>query len=132
MVFPIERWIPAEDCIQPLGRSRVGERGRAGGCAATASMPGHGNRLDGCRDGDRLPGGARCFAGSAPAPEPSGLCVRAECQRRGIQREPPRTVLRAGPCRRARLAAPNAADYAPGAGCTQHPSARTLLPGEVH
>lgn len=131
MVFPIERKITPDDYIELLNSSGLGERGRAGGSAATASMPGHGNRLDGCRDGDRLLGAARCFTDFAYVTYCSDLSVRAECQRRGIGRGLLRTVLRAAPCRLVLLAASKAVDYYPRIGFTQHPSAWTILPGDL-
>lgn len=131
MVFPIERWIPAGDCIQPLRRSGVGERRPAGDGAAPASMSEQAQLPAACREGDRLPGAARCCTDIASVTYCSQLCERAECERRGIQGEPPRTVPRAGPCRTARLAAPKAADSDPGAGFRQPPSARTLFAGDL-
>lgn len=131
MVFTIERRITPDEYIELLNSSGLGERRPVGDRAAISSMLEHANLLATCWEGDRLLGAARCFTDFAYVTYCSDLCVRAECQRRGIGRELLRTVLRAAPCRLVLLAAPKAVDYYPRIGFTQHPSAWTILPGDL-
>ncbi len=131
MVFTIERRITPDDYIDLLNSSGLGERRPVHDRGAIAKMLEHANLLATCWDGGTLAGAARCFTDFAYVTYCSDLCVRAEYQRRGIGRELLRTVLRTAPCRLVLLAAPKAVDYYPRLGFTQHPSAWTVLPGDL-
>ncbi|MGB9612070.1 MAG: GNAT family N-acetyltransferase [Bryobacteraceae bacterium] len=131
MVYTIERRITPEEYIGLLNSSGLGERRPVDDRAAIAKMLEHANLLATAWDGDVLAGAARCFTDFAYVTYCSDLAVRAEYQRQGVGKELLRTVLRAAPCRIVLLAAPKAVDYYPRIGFTQHPSAWTILPGEL-
>jgi GNAT superfamily N-acetyltransferase len=131
MDYTIERTLTAGQYIELLNSSGLGERRPVGDPAAIAQMLKHANLLATAWDGDVLAGAARCFTDFAYVTYCSDLCVRGEYQRQGIGKELLRTVLRAAPCRIVLLAAPKAVDYYPRIGFTQHPSAWTILPGEL-
>lgn len=131
MDYTIERRITPEQYIELLNSSSLGERRPVENRQTIALMLEHANLLATAWDGDVLAGAARCFTDFAYVTYCSDLAVRAEYQRQGIGRELLRTVLRAAPCRIVLLAAPKAVDYYPRIGFTQHPSAWTILPGEL-
>jgi GNAT superfamily N-acetyltransferase len=91
----------------------------------------HSNLLATAWDGVTLVGAARCFTDFAYVTYCSDLCVRASHQRQGIGRLLLTKVLEAAPCRIVLLSAPKAVEYYPRIGFTQHPSAWTILPGEL-
>lgn len=131
MDYTIERRITAREYIELLNSSGLGERRPVGSAETIALMLEHSNLLATAWDGPQLVGAARCFTDFVFVTYCSDLAVRAEYQRQGIGKELLRTVLRAAPCRIVLLAAPKAVDYYPRIGFTQHPSAWTLLPGEL-
>ncbi|GIU74613.1 MAG: N-acetyltransferase [Bryobacteraceae bacterium] len=131
MVYTIERRITPEEYIALLNSSGLGERRPVQDSSAIARMLEHANLLATCWDGETLAGAARCFTDFAYVTYCSDLAVRAEYQRQGVGKELLRTVLRAAPCRIVLLAAPKAVDYYPRIGFTRHPSAWTILPGEL-
>jgi len=131
MIYTIDRRITPALYIELLNASTLGERRPVGSPDAIAKMLAHANLLATAWDGEVLAGAARCFTDYAYVTYCSDLCVRAEYQRRGIGRSLLRTVLEAAPCRLVLLAAPKAVDYYPRIGFTRHPSAWTILPGEL-
>lgn len=131
MAYTIERRITVREYIELLNSSGLGERRPVGDPEAIALMLKHANLLATAWDGPQLAGAARCFTDFIFVTYCSDLAVRAEYQRQGVGKELLRTVLRAAPCRIVLLAAPKAADYYPRIGFMQHPSAWTLLPGEL-
>jgi GNAT superfamily N-acetyltransferase len=131
MEYSIERKITAAQYIDLLNSSGLGERRPVGDPGVIAKMLEHANLLVTAWDGEVLVGAARCFTDFAYVTYCSDLCVRAGYQRQGIGKELLRAVLRAAPCRLVLLAAPKAVDYYPRIGFTQHPSAWTILPGEL-
>lgn len=131
MHYTIERSLTPAQYIELLNSSGLGERRPVDDRNAIAKMLEHANLLATAWDGDVLAGAARCFTDFAYVTYCSDLAVRAEYQRQGVGKELLRTVLRAAPCRIVLLAAPKAVDYYPRIGFTQHPSAWTILPGEL-
>lgn len=131
MDYTIERRISPGQYIDLLNSSGLGERRPVDNPEAIAMMLEHANLLATAWDGEVLAGAARCFTDFAYVTYCSDLCVRREYQRQGIGRELLRAILRAAPCRIVLLAAPAAVDYYPHIGFTRHPSAWTLLPGEL-
>ena len=84
-------------------------------------------------DGDLLVGISRALSDFSFVTYLSDLAVRLSHQRRGIGKELIRQTLQvAGPqARLILLAAAAAANHYPHIGCTQHPSAWMLAPGQA-
>lgn len=131
MEYTIERRLAPAQYIELLNSSGLGQRRPVHDRAAIALMLEHANLLATGWDGGVLVGAARCFTDFAYVTYCSDLCVRGAYQRRGVGRELLRAVLRAAPCRIVLLAAPKAVAYYPRIGFAQHPSAWTILPGEL-
>lgn len=131
MEYTIERRISAQEYIELLNASTLGERRPVDSAAVIGKMLAHANLLATAWEGALLVGAARCFSDFAYVTYCSDLCVRQSHQRRGIGKQLLRAVLETAPCRIVLLAAPKAAGYYPRIGFTQHPSAWTILPGEL-
>lgn len=128
----IDRPLTAEQYIELLRASTLGERRPADQPDVIAAMLTHANLLVTSWEGDLLVGAARCFTDYRYVTYCSDLCVRGSHQRQGIGRAMLDRVLQAAPCRIVLLAAPQAAGYYPRIGFTQHPSAWTVEPGALH
>lgn len=131
MHFQIDHPLSVDAYIDLLSASTLGERRPVADREAIRLMLLHANLLATAWDGDTLLGAARCFTDFAFVTYCSDLCVRASHQRLGIGKQLLLKVLEAAPCRIVLLAAPKAVDYYPRRGFTQHPSAWTILPGEL-
>lgn len=131
MHIRIDSPLSVDQYIELLNTSTLGERRPVHDSEAIRLMLLHSNLLATAWDGDTLLGAARCFTDFAYVTYCSDLCVRASHQRLGIGKELIRKVLEVAPCRIVLLAAPKAVDYYPRIGFTQHPSAWTILPGEL-
>lgn len=131
MDYRIDRPLSAGQYIELLNDSTLGERRPVEQPQTIEMMLKNANLLATAWEGDELIGAARCFTDFAYVTYCSDLCVRASHQRLGVGRELLRKVLERAPCRIVLLAAPKAVDYYPRIGFTQHPSAWTVLPGEL-
>jgi GNAT superfamily N-acetyltransferase len=131
MDIRIDSPLSVDQYIELLNASTLGERRPVHDREAIRLMLQHANLLATAWDGDTLLGAARCFTDFAFVTYCSDLCVRASHQRLGIGKQLLHKVLEVAPCRIVLLAAPKAVDYYPRIGFTQHPSAWTILPGEL-
>jgi ribosomal protein S18 acetylase RimI-like enzyme len=130
--YSTERTLSADEFIDVLKRSTLGERRPIEDAPCIAGMLEHANLLCTAWDGARLVGVARSVTDFCYCCYLSDLAVDATYQRRGIGKELiRRTQARLGPrCQIILLAAPQARDYYPAIGFTQHPSAWCLRRGE--
>ena len=131
MVLRTDRLLSTEEYIELLTASTLGERRPVHDPEIIASMLRHANLLVTAWQDDLLVGASRCLTDFLFVTYCSDLCVRASHQRLGIGKALLRKTLEAAPCRIVLLAAPKAVDYYPRIGFTQHPSAWTILPGEL-
>ncbi|MBI4889249.1 MAG: GNAT family N-acetyltransferase [Acidobacteria bacterium] len=131
MDYRIDRPLTPEQYIELLNASTLGERRPVDRPDAIRAMLAHANLLATAWEGDTVIGAARCLTDYAYVTYCSDLCVRESHQRQGIGRRLLELVQQAAPCRIVLLAAPKAVDYYPNIGFTQHPSAWTILPGEL-
>ena len=131
MDIRIDSPLSVDQYIELLNASTLGERRPVHDREAIRLMLQHANLLATAWDGDTVLGAARCFTDFAFVTYCSDLCVRASHQRLGIGKQLLHKVLEVAPCRIVLLAAPKAVDYYPSIGFTQHPSAWTILPGEL-
>jgi predicted N-acetyltransferase YhbS len=123
--------ITAQQYIDLLNATSLGERRPVGEPARIAKMIENANLLVTAWDGEVLVGASRCLSDFSYVTYCSDLCVRESHQRLGIGKELLRKTLEAGGCRVVLLAAPKAVDYYPRIGFTKHPSAWTISPGEL-
>lgn len=131
MDYRTDRPLTVDQYITLLNASTLGERRPVDRPDIVKQMLAHANLLVTAWDGDRLVGAARCLTDYGFVTYCSDLCVLASEQRKGIGRELLRKVMEVAPCRIVLLSAPKAVDYYPRIGFTQHPSAWTILPGEL-
>ncbi len=123
--------ISAEDYIELLNASTLGERRPVHDPEAISAMLLHANLLVTAWQDELLVGASRCLTDFRYVTYCSDLCVRSSHQRLGIGRALLRKTMEAAPCRLVLLSAPKAVDYYPHIGFTQHPSAWTVLPGDL-
>jgi len=123
-----DRAITADEFIDLLNRSTLGQRRPVHDRERIAAMLEHANLICTAWDGDMLVGVARSVTDFAFCCYLSDLAVDAAYQRRGIGTELIRkTQARLHPeAKIVLLAAPDARDYYPRIGMTQHPSAWTV------
>ena len=120
-----------EEYIELLNASSLGERRPVHDPGAIAAMLSHANLLVTAWQDGLLVGASRCLTDFRFVTYCSDLCVRASHQRLGIGKALLRRTMEAAPCRLVLLSAPKAVDYYPHIGFTLHPSAWTILPGEL-
>lgn len=120
-----DRSITREQFIDVLRRSTLSERRPVEDAACIDSMLAHANLICTAWGNGQLIGVARSLTDFAYCCYLSDLAVDQAYQRRGIGRQLIQlTQQRLGPrCRLILLAAPQAVDYYPRIGFTQHPSA---------
>lgn len=131
MLLRIDKSLTVVEYIELLNASTLGERRPVDSPESIRQMLEHSNLLATAWDGNTLLGAARCFTDFAYVTYCSDLCVRVSHQRQGIGKRLLAKVLEAAPCRIVLLSAPKAVDYYPRLGFIQHPSAWTILPGEL-
>jgi GNAT superfamily N-acetyltransferase len=131
MDYRTDRTLTPEEYIDLLRSTTLGPRRPVDEPARIAAMLAHANLLVTAWDGPLLVGAARCFTDYAYVTYCSDLCVRESHQKRGIGKELLKRVVEIAPCRIVLLAAPQAVDYYPRIGFTQHNSAWTVLPDEL-
>ena len=131
MEYRTDRRLTADEYIELLNASTLGERRPVGDRNTVQHMLDHANLLVTAWDGPTLAGAARCFTDYLYVTYCSDLAVRESLQRQGIGKELLRKVQEAAPCRIVLLSAPKAVDYYPHIGFTQHHSAWLLDPGDL-
>lgn len=131
MEYRTDRRLTADEYIELLNASTLGERRPVDDRNTIQHMLDHANLLVTAWDGETLAGAARCFTDYLYVTYCSDLAVRESLQRQGIGKELLRKVQEAAPCRIVLLAAPKAVDYYPHIGFNQHHSAWLLEPGDL-
>jgi predicted N-acetyltransferase YhbS len=131
IVYRTDARISAAQYIELLNSTSLGERRPVNEPQRIQKMLDNANLLVTAWDGETLVGASRCLSDFAYVTYCSDLCVRESHQRMGIGKELLRRTLEAGGCRVVLLAAPKAVDYYPRIGFERHPSAWTILPGEL-
>ena len=125
--YSTTRTISAEQFVDVLRRSTLGERRPIDDAEVIGQMLAHANLLCTAWAGPLLVGVARSLTDFGYCCYLSDLAVDAAWQHRGIGRQLcAQTQARLGPkCKLILLAAPKAREYYPKIGFTQHPSAWT-------
>ena len=131
ITYSVGRPITAEQFVDILNASTLGERRPVSEAARITRMLEHANLLVTAWEGDLLVGVSRCLSDYAYVTYCSDLAVRESHQKQGIGKELLRLTLEAGGCRVVLLAAPRAVDYYPHIGFERHSSAWTVVPGKI-
>ena len=120
-----------DQVIELYRASTLGERRPVDERERMAAMLRNANLVITAWEGELMVGIARSITDFSYATYLSDLAVRASHQRRGLGKELMRRTQAAAPQATViLLSAPQAVDYYPHAGLTQHPSAWVLKPGE--